>query len=462
MIRYIFAILFLIISSKLNAEEVRLYELKVKLKPKVVREKVFWQNKEKINWFEEIKYWNFERNEKLPSFLKDKLPLIKNTQLIPIPEVDSLKIVSSGPFVLSRELDIELEEYPLFNLDVEMENAELFIYLGIDYNMDGLIDDYLSLDTPGEFNLLDLAKERCEKAEAEYKDEIKLKNIILFLPPCKEELRENILFILRGISFYNEESLILDKTKRFPYPLRSRENKLNFLEEIKKINPSLLKIDDLILKLNDFELPEKFEDLERTVLVKRIELTKGKHRYEKIENPTFDIEWAIFEPVAVSQKQETKSEPTITFKKINPTKYLVKVEGAKQPFWLVFSESFHKQWKLYKIKNQKSNIKYQKYFEEIVADYPKLKVKEAKHLMKFTPEDIRFLWEKPLDAEHQLVNGYANGWYIKPKELGLGENFVLVVYFWPQSLFYLGLFISGTTFLFCIIYLVYSSIKKHN
>ncbi len=57
--------------------------------------------------------------------------------------------------------------------------------------------------------------------------------------------------------------------------------------------------------------------------------------------------------------------------------------------------------------------------DEVIAEYPELKVKEAMHSMKFTPEDIRCLFKKPLDAEHLLVNGYANGWYIEPKKLGL-------------------------------------------
>ena len=90
-----------------------------------------------------------------------------------------------------------------------------------------------------------------------------------------------------------------------------------------------------------------------------------------------------------------------------------------------------------------------------MADYPKLKVKEAKHLVKFTPQDVRYLFKKPLDAEHHLVNGYANGWYVEPGKLGLGEDFTLVMYFWPQTLFYLGLGISGATLLGCIGYLLW-------
>ncbi|MBU4299391.1 hypothetical protein KJ636_05085, partial [Patescibacteria group bacterium] len=34
-------------------------------------------------------------------------------------------------------------------------------------------------------------------------------------------------------------------------------------------------------------------------------------------------------------------------------------------------------------------------------------------------------------------------------------DFEMIVEFWPQRLFYLGLGISGTTLLFCLIYLVW-------
>lgn len=53
-----------------------------------------------------------------------------------------------------------------------------------------------------------------------------------------------------------------------------------------------------------------------------------------------------------------------------------------------------------------------------------------------------------------MVNGYANAWYIDPKEIGK-ENFTITLYFRSQSLFYLGLMISGVTLLFCVGYLVW-------
>jgi hypothetical protein len=52
--------------------------------------------------------------------------------------------------------------------------------------------------------------------------------------------------------------------------------------------------------------------------------------------------------------------PTLEFKKINPTKYRIRVHGASGVFPLVFSESFHDGWKAYLAKpNQDTRYKIQ-------------------------------------------------------------------------------------------------------
>ena len=145
------------------------------------------------------------------------------------------------------------------------------------------------------------------------------------------------------------------------------------------------------------------------------------------------------------------STPILTFRRINPTKYEIKVENATTPFLLVFSESYHPKWKIYVETDNKENENW-----KIIFNYPKFHVQEAKHYWyKFTPQDIKYLFKKPLpEKNHFLVNGYANAWYIDPKEIG-SSNFIITLYFWPQSLFYVGFFISGFTFLACLGYLTY-------
>jgi hypothetical protein len=146
-----------------------------------------------------------------------------------------------------------------------------------------------------------------------------------------------------------------------------------------------------------------------------------------------------------------ENAPKISFQEINPTKYKIYV-NASQPFFLVFSESYNSQWKAYV---EDKPVK----FDGPIAEYPHVNVKEVMNdQYRFAPEDLLFLFSKPLNASyHFKVNGYANAWYIDPKEIDKDRDgtFTITLYFWPQSLFYLGLIVSGLTLVVCIGYLAY-------
>ena len=78
-------------------------------------------------------------------------------------------------------------------------------------------------------------------------------------------------------------------------------------------------------------------------------------------------------------------------------------------------------------------------------------------------------FQKPLNNNnnHLMANGYANSWVIDTDEICANSNvkciknadgtydFELVVEFWPQRLFYIGLVLSGVALLGCFIYLGY-------
>ena len=152
-------------------------------------------------------------------------------------------------------------------------------------------------------------------------------------------------------------------------------------------------------------------------------------------------------------KYKSQIAPTITFKRVNPTKYIVQVENASAPFFLVFSESYDSQWKVY-AEDAIDGL------NEVIAEYPNVNVKEARHeWFKFTLQDIAYLFRKPAVNEtyHFMANGYANAWYINPKEIDKDGDgcFTITLYYLPQSLFYLGLIISSLTFIVCIGYLLY-------
>jgi len=148
--------------------------------------------------------------------------------------------------------------------------------------------------------------------------------------------------------------------------------------------------------------------------------------------------------------------PKITFVKINPTKYKIKVEGAGEPYTLVFSESFHQGWKAY------ININGTFENKEIVSSYFNGEIKEGTHKNIFFDKNTFETWGKKPIAEnrHFIANGYANSWYIVPEDANGKENYEIIIEFWPQRLFYIGLTISAFTFLGCLCYLVYDLYMK--
>ncbi len=140
---------------------------------------------------------------------------------------------------------------------------------------------------------------------------------------------------------------------------------------------------------------------------------------------------------------DTELAPKITFVRVNPTKYYLRVEGAKKPFALVFSQNFSQGWKLYKTKA--------KDFKVITASYFNGEIKEGDHKNIFIDKNVfETLGKKSLaEKEHFSINGYANAWYITPEDVGGDENYELIVEFAPQRLVYLGLAVSLLTFIVC-------------
>lgn len=97
---------------------------------------------------------------------------------------------------------------------------------------------------------------------------------------------------------------------------------------------------------------------------------------------------------------------SIAFERINPTKYRASV-NAGEPFFLVFSESYHPQWRAYV---------------------------EGEEL----PNDL-----------HLVANGYANAWY-----LNRTGNYKMVLEYGPQGLFETGVAVSLITCAACVAYLL--------
>ncbi|MEM0236094.1 MAG: hypothetical protein QW628_12310, partial [Thermofilum sp.] len=102
---------------------------------------------------------------------------------------------------------------------------------------------------------------------------------------------------------------------------------------------------------------------------------------------------------------------SLTYERVDPTKYIVHV-NTSHPFFMVFSESYHKDWVAYVDGQQ-------------------------------IPDEYHF-----------MANGYANAWYINKT-----GSFTITLEFWPQKLFYIGSTISITTLILCVLYVSKDKIK---
>jgi len=102
---------------------------------------------------------------------------------------------------------------------------------------------------------------------------------------------------------------------------------------------------------------------------------------------------------------------SVTYEKINPTLYNIQINASK-PFFLVFSESYHKDWTAYIDGKQ------------IPSEY------------------------------HCMANAFANSWYINKT-----GSFTVTLEFWPQRLFYIGATVSITTLILCTIYITKDKVK---
>jgi len=173
----------------------------------------------------------------------------------------------------------------------------------------------------------------------------------------------------------------------------------------------------------------------------------------------------IIEPKMILRKDKNQSYssiPQISFQKINPTKYVLYINGVSGPYFLVFSESFYRGWRAYIDKSQISNLKSQNDYRKVIASYFDGEIKEIKQNENWFDKKFYETWGKKAlpDDRHLLMNGYANSWYITPADADFNHNYQIIIEYWPQRLFYIGLFISGITLMGCFSYLLYGVIKR--
>lgn len=168
---------------------------------------------------------------------------------------------------------------------------------------------------------------------------------------------------------------------------------------------------------------------------------------------------------------QNKDQSLVSFRKMNPSKYAIKIDHIRTSVGLNFLYTIDKNWNLYIDKNKKDYGC--DFYENYTMD--SIECFNTKTESFFgSLRDILYIFQKPVFNETQkVVYGYANGWIIDPEyikknfskdqyhENADGSiNIDLTLYFKPQSYFYLGLIMSGATLVGCLGYLGYVAIIK--
>jgi hypothetical protein len=128
---------------------------------------------------------------------------------------------------------------------------------------------------------------------------------------------------------------------------------------------------------------------------------------------------------------------SLSFSENNPTRYYGNMSiKSGRPTLLVFSQSYHPDWKAYIVTKHPTN-----FFQSALWDL-----------------GIWKRYEIP-DQQHIVANGFSNGWWINTSNIpsylkNSNNNYNLVIYYTPQSMVDIGLVVSAVTVALGIAYLV--------
>lgn len=145
--------------------------------------------------------------------------------------------------------------------------------------------------------------------------------------------------------------------------------------------------------------------------------------------------------------------PTVYFKKINPIQYSVKVTNVEKPFLLVFSDAFHRDWKLFKSKNSPQEDRMKTYFNQDITEGKLQDIFFDKKTF-----DSLFL-NSISESQHLTANAYANAWYLTPQDVEEGQaSFTIEMV--GQRLFYVTFLISFLSFCVLVLWGIMLVVKK--
>lgn len=160
---------------------------------------------------------------------------------------------------------------------------------------------------------------------------------------------------------------------------------------------------------------------------------------------------------SVSRIRALGKPPSLTYKRVNPTKYRVQVAGAADnPYTLVFSDAFNADWNVYV-----SDAPYEAL--PIRETYLGGAVSESFHENVFY--DAKTFKTRSMTSiagdRHFMINGYANAWHIRPEDVGGKDRYEIIVEMKQQRYFYYSLGISVASIVIFLLYGVILVVNRH-
>lgn len=162
----------------------------------------------------------------------------------------------------------------------------------------------------------------------------------------------------------------------------------------------------------------------------------------------------VITPTIVFVKDTGKvlDTPKITYQEITSTDYMLKIENAKGPFLLSFSEQFDGNWNVFSTDNQNfygSDAVVKKYFDG--------NVQEMAYVNRLEPAVSigSIINDSKMGSLHMSLNGFSNGWLINKT-----GTYQIHLTFSPQKYFLIGLMVSALTFITVLLTIGLLLLKK--
>lgn len=178
-----------------------------------------------------------------------------------------------------------------------------------------------------------------------------------------------------------------------------------------------------------------------------------------------------YELYATKLKNILLKSDNLYFQKINQTKYKLLIKNLKKSQELDFNDSFNSGWKLY-ISYPHDNFLCKQIYKQQDSN-----TTECRSNFKiYEGEELSYVWKKPIfEDSHSTLDGFANKWVIDPEFIKKNFdkslytenkdgsiNVEMVMYFKPQTYFYLGILISFLVVILSFSYLVNDFLKLKN